>query len=59
MRLFFVSLALALAALSCGGASSSTSCCVNGSYYQCPSADAAQTCTTSCSRDSSKDTTCS
>lgn len=58
MRQLFVSLAfLALAA--CGGATSSASCCVNGSYFSCPDANAASTCSSACSRDSSKDNTCS
>ena len=53
--------ALGLAA--CGDESSSSSssfsCCINGSYYSCESADAVQKCGNSdfsgCTRDSSKD----
>jgi hypothetical protein len=47
-----------------GGTSSTSSgssftCCVNGAFYNCPDAAAQQNCASACSRDSSKDNTCS
>ncbi len=69
MKRVILTFTFALAA--CGGGSGSTtpsretgSCCINGSYYTCPSSAAATDCFNnrspgSCSRDSSKDSTCS
>jgi uncharacterized lipoprotein YmbA len=52
--------AVATLALSgCGSATSTGYCCLNKQYYGCPDANAAQTCSTSCTRDASKDSTCS
>ncbi len=51
--------------LACGDDSSSSSydCCINGSYYSCDSSESLNMCgegdTSECSRDSSKDNTCS
>lgn len=57
-----------LSILACGDDSETTSsstgsCCLNGSYYECPSADDAGMCSLedgpgACSRDSSKDDEC-
>jgi hypothetical protein len=40
------------------GSSSSQYCCVGGAYYVCPSAMAIAQCTSACTRDPSKDATC-
>ncbi len=55
-----------LSVLACGddGESSTGNCCLNGSYYECPSADDAGMCSLddgpgNCTRDSSKDDECS
>ena len=53
-------------AIGCGDStddsSFSGSCCINGSYYTCDSADGVEKCgsgdTSGCSRDSSKDSDC-
>jgi hypothetical protein len=49
----------------CGGdddddddSSSTGHCCINGWYYECPSADAVNDCPDSCTRDASKDDDC-
>ena len=64
----FMTLLTFISVLACGddstsSSSSTGSCCLNGSYYTCPSADDAGECSLddgpgNCSRDSSKDDTC-
>lgn len=59
----------ALLAAGCGGSdtntntsSSSFTCCINGSFYECSSSAAVQQCVegnqSGCTRDSSRDNTC-
>ena len=57
---FVASVGLGVIATGCGESTSESSytCCVNGSFYECPDAESMNQCVDQCDRDSSRDNEC-